>query len=86
MLGTIPNDKEIFQSVCSLGGDKSPGSDGFPMFFFQKEWNLVGKDVCCAIKEFYVAKRMLKEFNSTFLFLIPKKVGADSPDQFRPIS
>lgn len=29
---------------------------------------------------------MLKEINSTFHCLIPKKVGADSPDQFRPIS
>ena len=29
---------------------------------------------------------MLKEINSTFLCLIPKKVGANSPDQFRPIS
>ena len=56
------------------------------MFFFQNEWNLVGKDVCCAIKEFFGAKRMLKEINSTFLCLIPKKVGADFPNQFRPIS
>ena len=29
---------------------------------------------------------MLKEINSTYLCLIPKKIGADSPDQFRPIS
>jgi len=29
---------------------------------------------------------MLKEVNSTFLCLIPKKIGADSLDQFRSIS
>ena len=29
---------------------------------------------------------MLKEVNSTFLFLIPKKIGVDSLDQFRLIS
>ena len=50
MLGSIPNDKEIYHVVCSLGGDKSPSPDGFPMFFFQNEWNLVGKDVCCVVK------------------------------------
>ena len=45
MLGAIPKEEEIFKVVFSLGGDKSPGSNGFPMFFFQKEWNWVGKDV-----------------------------------------
>ena len=45
MLGSIPNDKEIYQAIFSLGGYKSPGLDVFPIFFFQKEWNLVGKDV-----------------------------------------
>ena len=29
---------------------------------------------------------MLKEVNSTFLCLIPKKIGANPPDQFRLIS
>lgn len=38
------------------------------------------------MKELFGAKQMLKEVNSTFLCLIPKKFGADSPDQFRPIS
>ena len=86
MLVTIPKEEEIFKAVFSLGGDKSPGLDGFPMFFFQKEWNLVGKYVCSAIKEFSRAKCLLKEIYSTFFYLIPKKVWADSPDQFRPIS
>lgn len=35
-LSSIPKDEEIFKAVCSLGGDKAPGLDGFPMFFFQK--------------------------------------------------
>ena len=47
---------------------------------------MVGKYVCDDVKEFYGAKRMLKEINSTFLCLIPKKIGVDSQDQFRPIS
>ena len=86
VLSSIPKDDEIFKVVCSLGGDKAPSANGFPMFFFQKLWKLVGKDVCDAVKEFYGAKQMLKEVNSTFLCPIPKKIGADSPGQFRPIS
>ena len=29
---------------------------------------------------------VLKAFNATFLTLIPKEAGADSPDKFRPIA
>lgn len=86
LLSSIPKDEEIFKAVCSLGGDKAPSPDGFPMFFFQKLWKLIGKDVCDAVKEFYGAKQMLKEINSTFLCLIPKNIGANSLDQFRLIS
>ena len=86
MLGAIPKEEKFFKVVFSLGGDKSPRPDGYPMFFFQKEWKLFGKDVCDAVKEFFGAKCMLKEINSTFLCLIPKKVGVDSLDHFRPIS
>ena len=86
MLGSIPKEEENFKDVFSLGGDKSRGLDGFPMFFFQKEWNLVRKDVCSAVKEFFGANFFLKEIYSTFLFLVPKNMGADSLYQFRLIS
>ena len=39
-----------------------------------------------AVQEFFGAKCILKEINSTFLFLIPKVPGANSLDKFRPIS
>ena len=80
MLSSIPKDDEIFKVVCSLGGDKEASPDGFPMFSFEKLWKFIGKDVCDVVKQFYGAKKMLKEINSTFLCLIPKKIGADSPD------
>ena len=58
----------------------------FLCFSFKNYENSLEKNVCGAMKEFYKAKQMLKEINSTFLCLIPKKIGADSPDQFRPIN
>ena len=45
---------------------------------------MVGKDLCDSMREFFGAKQFLKEIKSTLVF--PKKIGADSPDQFRPIS
>ena len=44
------------------------------------------EDVVKAIQEFFEARSILKEINSTFLVLIPKSPRADSLDKFRPIS
>ena len=44
------------------------------------------KDIVKAVQEFFGARSILKEINSTFLILIPKVPGADSLDKFRPIS
>ena len=38
------------------------------------------------VEESRIKKGVLKAFNATFLTLIPKEAGADSPDKFRPIS
>ena len=38
------------------------------------------------VQEFFGAKSILKEINSTFLVLIPKVLGANSSKKFRPIS
>lgn len=39
-----------------------------------------------AVEEFFGARSILKEINSTFLVLIPKVLGDDTLDKFRPIS
>ena len=44
------------------------------------------KDVVQAVQEFFGAKCILKDINSTFLVLIPKVPSADTLDKFRPIS
>ena len=43
-------------------------------------------DVSKAVQEFFGARNLLKELNATFLVLIPKILGVDSMDKFRPIS
>lgn len=44
------------------------------------------EDVVKVVQEFFRARSILKEINSTFLVLIPKSLGADSLDKSRPIS
>ena len=44
------------------------------------------EDVVKVVQELFGARSILKEINSTFLVLIPKSLGANSLDKFRPIS
>lgn len=85
-LTAIPTNDEILKAVNSFEGNKAPGPNGFPMFFFQMYWHIVGRDVSSVVKELFGARIILKELNGTFIALIPKKMGADSMDLFRPIS
>ena len=38
------------------------------------------------VQEFFKARNLLKELKATFLVLIPKTLGTDLMDQFKPIS
>lgn len=84
-LTSIPSSDEISKDVFSFDIDKSPGPDGFPFFFFQQYWKIIGTDVCNGVKEFFGSRNILKEVNVTFISLILKKLAVDSLDQFRPI-
>ena len=64
---------------------KASGPDSFTSNFFHFFWDLVKEDVLNIVEEFRTKKGVLKAFNATFLTLIPKEVGADTLDKFRPI-
>lgn len=64
--------EKIKKVVWSIGNEKSPGIDGFNSFFFKKTWNIIGRDVIGAIKEFFGSGKLLKQFNLTTLTMIPK--------------
>ncbi|XP_057251329.1 uncharacterized protein LOC130591670 [Beta vulgaris subsp. vulgaris] len=78
--------EEIKAATFDLAPDKSPGPDGFPPFFFQKYWTLVGNSVVRAVKAFFHSGNILKEINHTFLALIPKIDNSSNANHFRPIS
>ncbi|GJW61845.1 copia protein [Tanacetum coccineum] len=46
--------------------------DGFSSSFFKKAWNVIGPDICKAVKEFFNSGKMLGELNATLISLIPK--------------
>ena len=65
---------------------KAHGPDSFTSNFFNFFWDLVKEDVLDIVEKYRTKKGVLKSFNGTFLPLIPKEVGVDTPDKFRPIA
>ena len=56
------------------------------MSFFHKFWGLLRVDIMAFMKEFHSRGRLSKSIDASFIALIPKKTGADSIEDFRPIS
>ncbi|GJR37695.1 putative RNA-directed DNA polymerase, eukaryota, reverse transcriptase zinc-binding domain protein [Tanacetum coccineum] len=79
-------DVEIKTAMFDIGEDKSPGPDGYTSAFFKKAWDVVGMEVCDAVREFFLNGHILKEINHTFIALIPKCPTPMKINDYRPIS
>nr|GEU43063.1 RNA-directed DNA polymerase, eukaryota, reverse transcriptase zinc-binding domain protein [Tanacetum cinerariifolium] len=55
------NDNEIREAMFSIGDNKAHGPDGYAAKFFKKAWNIVGKDVCNDVKEFFSSRKLIGE-------------------------
>ena len=77
--------EEIRAAVFDLGGDRAPGPDGFPIIYFQHFWDMLEDDLF-VFNEFCENGVLVRELGASFLALIPKKHGALSVKDFRPIS
>ena len=77
---------EVYSALCELNGDKAPGSDGFTVSLWQFSWTVVKEEVLRMSREFFETRRFIKNLNTTFIVMIPKKGGAEDLKDFRPIS
>lgn len=78
--------KDVREAVCQMAGFKAPGPDGFVAAFYQRNWDLIGRDVSETILAFFESVYLLKEWNHTFIMLIPKVPNPQRVGDFRPIS
>ncbi|KAL2903484.1 hypothetical protein RDABS01_002194 [Bienertia sinuspersici] len=65
-------DEEIKNAMFSIPGSKAPGLDGYNPSFFKATWEVTGREICDAIKDFFHSGKILKEINCTRISLIPK--------------
>ncbi|GJX72614.1 RNA-directed DNA polymerase, eukaryota, reverse transcriptase zinc-binding domain protein [Tanacetum coccineum] len=79
-------DKEIKNAMFDISDCKASGPDGYSACLFKKDWAVVDKDVCQAIKDFFENGKLLKEINSTLIALIPKVAQPNNVTEFRPIA
>ena len=78
--------EEVFAALSDLNGDKAPGPDGFPIAFWLFSSDFVKEEVMGFFKDFFEHNKFVRNLNSTFLVLIPKKENAVDINDFRPIS
>jgi len=85
MLVKCPFNDEIRKVVFALYSDSAPGPNGFGGSFFHGCWDIVGSDVCNAIKQFFSHNWILLGMNANVVSLIPKIHGSTSIKDFKPI-
>ncbi|XP_074306400.1 uncharacterized protein LOC141641645 [Silene latifolia] len=84
--GCVYSRNEVRQAVFQLGPLKSPGPDGMPTAFYQRYWAIVKKDVINGALNILNSGNVIKEFNKTFIVLIPKNDCPERVGDFRSIS
>jgi len=76
----------VEEAIMTMPNREAPGPNGFTTDFYKACWPFIKEEVHALVEESMVNKSVLRALNATFLTLIPKEEGVDSPDRFRPIS
>ncbi|GJS48187.1 RNA-directed DNA polymerase, eukaryota, reverse transcriptase zinc-binding domain protein [Tanacetum coccineum] len=85
MIGQV-TDEEIKEAIFDIDCNKASGPNGYTSGFFKKAWNIVRKEVCLAIKDFFLNGKLLGEINATIIALVPKVEVPNKVSEFRPIA
>jgi hypothetical protein len=81
------SEEEVLVVIADMASDKAPGLDGYIGVFFKSTWQIVKHDILAAINYFSQQhSQHLKQLNSAHMVLLPKKLDAETLQDFRPIS
>ncbi|XP_072065378.1 uncharacterized protein [Arachis hypogaea] len=73
---------EVKRATFGVHAQSDLGDDGFTAKFFHFFWDIVGSDVFKAVQSFFHSGRILKSFNHTQIYLIPKVPDATDMTQY----
>lgn len=83
---SIPDEKEVLDTLKDMNRNASPGPDGFNVEFYIATWDWIGQDVMQLVRNFFQTSIMPSHINDTHIALIPKKLVPLVPADYRPIS
>lgn len=83
--GNVMSIEEVWAVVKSFDGYKAMGPDGFSTLFYQKTWNIIGREVTMDIKEAFEKGYIHKYFKTSSIILIPESNNITTWNDFRPI-
>ncbi|KAL2237562.1 UNVERIFIED_CONTAM: hypothetical protein Sindi_0947900 [Sesamum indicum] len=86
IIGSLPTDEEIRDTVFSIDKDSVAGLDGFSSAFYQACWDFIAIDIFEAVKDFFHRTQMPRSFTATTIVLVPKVESPQTWNDFRPIS
>ena len=76
---------DVLLALQSMHPYRAPGPDGFQAIFFQKQWHIVGDDICSTVLRVLGGDRLPVGLNNTYITLIPKIPSPEKVIHFRPI-
>ncbi|KAK3205564.1 hypothetical protein Dsin_019610 [Dipteronia sinensis] len=80
------SEDEVWKAVSDCDGNKAPGPDGLNLNFIKSNWEVIKGDFMNFLHTFYNDGSVIKDFNCTFIALIPKVKASASLQDYRPIS
>jgi hypothetical protein len=79
--------EEVWAAIKEMPADRAPGPDGYTGAFYETSWPIIGEDCMEAIQAFSNGDQQgLEKLNNALIVLLPKRVGASSPGDYRPIT
>ncbi|CAM0949967.1 unnamed protein product [Alopecurus aequalis] len=78
---------EIKAAILEIHPEKAPGPDGYTGLFYRRCWEVIKHNLLTAFLHFQnLNTQNLDALNCATMILLPKHAGANTPQEFRPIS
>ena len=78
--------KEVTEAMKKLNNGKSPGTDGLPVEFYNRFWDIIGKDLTETLNSCYKSQIMSQSQREAVIKCLPKKGDTTKITNWRPVS